>query len=342
MSDSVRVAVAPWSIDPDVAKDALALLRTAKRVLVPTHQNVDADALASAIALCVALEQVGVEALPVISDGNLPHSLKFLPFLDRVLIYGQHELPEFDVLCLADSSDRRRLGNLQTDHPDWFEGSIPMVNIDHHVTNERFGELNLIQPESVATCAVLTEHLPDWGLTISREVAENLATGIVTDTLGFRTSNTSPACLRQAALLMETGINFPELYDIALNRRSYNAAHYWGAGLASLKSEHGIVYGTLTIAERKASGYGGNDDADLINLISTIEKHKIGMVFVEQSDNHVKISWRALQPGVDVSGLAKSFGGGGHQAAAGADIPGTLAEIQLQVLKATRDMLQSS
>ena len=110
MADDPRSTAAPWSIDPTVAEEALALLRTATRVLVPTHQNVDADALASAIALCVALEQVGVEAVPVVSDGSLPHSLTFLPFLDRVLIYGQHELPEFDVLCLADSSDRRRIG----------------------------------------------------------------------------------------------------------------------------------------------------------------------------------------------------------------------------------------
>ena len=91
--------------------------------------------------------------------------------------------------------------------------------------------------------------------------------------------------------------------------------------------------------DRKASGYGGNDDADLINMISAIENHKVGMIFVEQHDNHVKISWRALEQGVDVSIVAKHFGGGGHAAAAGADIPGTLSEIQPLVLKTTKEML---
>lgn len=304
----------------------------AQNILIVSHVRPDGDAIGSLLGLGLALREAGKNVETVLTDG-LPASFRHLPGSDQV---KKTVAAPFDLFVTVDCADFRRTGKQFENYRQ------PDVNIDHHVTNERFGELNLIQPESVATCAVLTEHLPDWGLTISRAVAENLATGIVTDTLGFRTSNTSPACLRQAAILMETGINLPELYDIALNRRSYQAAHYWGSGLANLKSEHGIVYATLTVADRKACGYGGNDDADLINLISTIEKHKIGMVFVEQSDSHVKISWRALQPGVDVSGLAKSFGGGGHQAAAGADIPGTLAEIQPKVLQATRDMLQSA
>ena len=85
--------------------------------------------------------------------------------------------------------------------------------------------------------------------------------------------------------------------------------------------------------------YGGNDDADLINMISAIDGAKVGMIFVEQTDNKVKISWRALEPGIDVSPIAKHFNGGGHKAAAGADIPGSLAEIQPRVLKTTREML---
>jgi phosphoesterase RecJ-like protein len=164
-------------------------------------------------------------------------------------------------------------------------------------------------------------------------------TGIITDTLGFRTSNTSPEALRQAATLMETGVNMPELYMRGLINRSFVATRYWGAGLASLKQDSGIVYATLTVADRKSVGYGGNDDADLINLISSIDGNKVGMVFVEQSDRNVKISWRALAPGVDVSRVATHFGGGGHAAAAGADIPGALADVQPTVLKTTKEML---
>ena len=106
-----------------------------------------------------------------------------------------------------------------------------------------------------------------------------------------------------------------------------------------MEQKNGIVWSTLTLDDRKRSGYTGNDDADLINMISAIDGNKIGMIFVEQSDNHVKISWRALESGIDVSKVAKHFNGGGHAAAAGADIPGALDEIKSLVLMTTRDML---
>jgi phosphoesterase RecJ-like protein len=124
-----------------------------------------------------------------------------------------------------------------------------------------------------------------------------------------------------------------------LIRRSYEATRYWGAGLSKLERKNGIVWGTLTLEDRKAAGYSGNDDADLINTISAVDGFKVGMIFVEQSDNKVKISWRALEKDVDVSPIAKHFGGGGHAAAAGADIPGALSEVQPQVLQITREML---
>ena len=125
----------------------------------------------------------------------------------------------------------------------------------------------------------------------------------------------------------------------SLVKKSFPAARYWGAGLSSMEQKNGIVWGTLTVQDRKKAGYGGNDDADLINMISAIDGNKVGMIFVEQTDNHVKISWRALEPGIDVSPIAKHFGGGGHAAAAGEDIPGALQDIQPLVLKTTYDML---
>ena len=216
---------------------------------------------------------------------------------------------------------------------------ITNINIDHHKTNERFGKINLIEAEEVATSAILTAHLPEWGYKITQPIAAALLTGIITDTLGFRTSNTTPEALRQCATLMETGVDMPEIYMRALVKKTFPAAKYWGAGLSSLESKNGIVWGTLTVADRKAAGYGGNDDADLINMISAIDGNKVGMVFVEQTDNHVKISWRALEAGVDVSPIAKHFQGGGHAAAAGADIRGSLSEVQKEVLEKTREML---
>lgn len=304
-------------------------LAAANNIIVASHVRPDGDAIGSLLGLGLALQNAGKSVQMVLVDG-MPSSYKYLEGSDlvRKAPNGSH-----DLFITVDCADFKRVGKT-------FENfGRPDINIDHHITNEKFGDLNLIEPEEVATSAILTNHLPEWDLEITKPIAAALLTGIVTDTLGFRTSNTTPESLRQAATLMEKGVDMPDLYMRALVRKSFSAAKYWGAGLSSLESKNGIVWGTLTLADRKSTGYGGNDDADLINMISAIDNNKVGMVFVEQSDNHVKVSWRALEQGVDVSPVAKYFRGGGHAAAAGADIQGSLSEVERDVLHKTREML---
>ncbi len=304
-------------------------LGVAKKIVIASHVRPDGDAIGSLLGLGLALHDAGKSVQMVLADG-VPSSFKYLEgskFIEKEP-KGNH-----DTFITVDCADFKRTGSIFANFGQ------PDINIDHHKTNEKFGKLNLIEAEEVATSAILTNYLPAWGLTITKPIAAALLTGIITDTLGFRTSNITPEALRQAATLMETGVDMPEIYMRSLVRRSYPAARYWGAGLSTLQSKNDIVWGTLTLADRKAAGYGGNDDADLINMISAIDGNKVGMIFVEQNNNHVKISWRALEAGVDVSQVAKHFQGGGHAAAAGADIQGSLSEVQKEVLKKTREML---
>lgn len=304
-------------------------LADSKKVVIASHVRPDGDAIGSLIGLGLALQNAGKTVEMVLADGA-PSSFKFLEGSELVIKQptGGH-----DTFITVDCADFKRTGKI-------FENfGQPDINIDHHKTNENFGKLNLIEADEVATAAILTTHLPEWGFAITKPIAAALLTGILTDTLGFRTSNVTPAALRQSAQLMETGVDLPEIYMQSLVRKSYPAARYWGAGLSNLESKNGMVWAALTIADRKSAGYGGNDDADLINMISAIDGNKVGMVFVEQGNNHVKISWRALQPGIDVSPVAKHFNGGGHAAAAGADIEGTLKDIQKEVLAKTRQLL---
>jgi phosphoesterase RecJ-like protein len=306
-------------------------LDRAKNIVIASHIRPDGDAIGSLLGLGLALRDTGKSVQMILVDG-VSSSFKHLEGSDLIL---KAPTGEHDTFVTVDCADFKRVGKV-------FENfGSPDINIDHHKTNERFGKINLIEPEEVATAAILTKELPAWGYTITKPIAAALLTGIVTDTLGFRTSNTNPSALRLCAQLMETGVDMTELYMKALVSKSFPAARYWGAGLSKLEHQDGIVWATLTLEDRKKSGYTGNDDADLINIISAIEGHKVGMIFVEQNDQHVKISWRALEPGVDVSGVAKHFNGGGHAAAAGADIPGALSEVQPLVLKATLEMLSS-
>jgi len=304
-------------------------LNQAQSILIASHVRPDGDAIGALLALGLALQNAGKTVQMVLQDG-VPASFRHLQGHNQV---QKEPKGEWDTFISVDCADFKRLGK------PFQSGPKPDINIDHHITNEKFGKINLIVGEEVATSAILTDCLPLWGLEITQPIAAALLTGIVTDTLGFRISSTTPESLRQAALLMERGADLPDLYSRALVRRTYPAARYWGAGLSSLERSDGLVWGTLTVADRKAAGYSGNDDADLINVISAIDGSQVGMIFVEQSDQRVKISWRAIEDGVDVSQVAKHFGGGGHAAAAGADIPGSLSEIQPLVLKTTREML---
>lgn len=304
-------------------------LADAQKVVIASHVRPDGDAIGSLLGLGLALQDAGKTVEMILVDGA-PASFKFL---EGSQLVKKEPTGGHDTFITVDCADFKRTGKV-------FENfGQPDINIDHHKTNEQFGKLNLIEADEVATAAILTKHLPEWGLKITKPIAAALLTGILTDTLGFRTSNVTPEALRQAAQLMETGVDLPEIYMESLVRKSFPAAKYWGAGLSSLESQNGIVWGTLTLADRKSAGYGGNDDADLINMISAIDGNKVGMVFVEQSNNHVKISWRALQPDIDVSPIAKHFKGGGHAAAAGADIEGSLADIQREVLQKTKEVL---
>jgi phosphoesterase RecJ-like protein len=316
-------------VDTELAGEIRNRLAAAKNVVIASHVRPDGDAIGSLLGIGLALRDAGKSVQMILADG-VPSSFKYLEGSELIKkeVVGEH-----DTFITVDCADFKRTGKI-------FENfGQPDINIDHHKTNERFGKLNLIEAEEVATSAILTNHLPEWKLNISQPIATALLTGIITDTLGFRTSNTTPESLRQAATLMEAGVDMSEIYMRALVYKTFPAARYWGAGLSSLQSEDGIVWGTLTLTDRKGASYTGNDDADLINMISAIDGNKVGMVFVEQSDKHVKISWRAIAPGVDVSQVAKHFKGGGHAAAAGADIEGALSEIQPEVLKKTREML---
>jgi bifunctional oligoribonuclease and PAP phosphatase NrnA len=316
-------------MNEDIIGEIKSRLENAKKVVVASHVRPDGDAIGSLLGLGLALQNAGKSVQMVLVDG-VSSSFRHLEGSELIV---KEPKGEHDTFITVDCADFKRVGKFFENfgHPD--------INIDHHKTNENFGKLNLIEADEVATAAILTNHLPVWGYAITKPIASALLTGIITDTLGFRTSNITPKALRQCAILMETGADMPDLYMRALVKKSFVAARYWGAGLSSMEQKDGMVWGTLTLVDRKKTGYGGNDDADLINMISAIDGNKIGMIFVEQSNSSVKVSWRALENRIDVSKVAKHFHGGGHAAAAGADIPGALKDVQLQVLKTTREML---
>jgi phosphoesterase RecJ-like protein len=303
-------------------------IAAANNILVVSHKRPDGDAIGSVLGMGLALRKTGKQVQMVLTDG-FPSSFHHLPGAKDI---SRKVDASYDLSIILDASDLMRINGVLP------EGEIPDINIDHHISNVNFARINYVEPESAATCQVLAEILPLLGLAVDRDVAEALLSGIISDTLGYRTSNTTPSTFLISASLMEKGANLTGLYNKALNSRSFEAVKYWGAGLTRLEREGGMAWTSLTLQDRNDYSYPGNDDADLINILSSLDDFDVVLIFVEQKDGKVKVSWRS-KPGIDVSTLASHFGGGGHPAAAGAEIAGNLEEIQQQVLEYSRNYM---
>lgn len=304
-------------------------VQNAESIGVTAHIRPDGDAVGSVIALGLALISANKQVQMVLRDG-VSNTFKHLQGSELV---KQKFESDCDLYIALDSSDLLRLGGVLRDHQ-------ADICIDHHITNEKYAKINLVRPDTVATCAILAEVIPQLGLTIDLPVANALLTGILSDSIGFRTSNTNADALRIAADLMDKGANITNLYNKALISRPFEAAKYWGFALQKLQRSDGLVWTTLTLEDRKNSAYPGNDDADLINVLSSIDPLDVVVLFVEQKPDLVKVSWRA-RPGLDISGIAHSLGGGGHPAAAGVELAGTLSVVSEKILQLTANYLKN-
>jgi phosphoesterase RecJ-like protein len=304
-------------------------IKKARNFLIVSHLRPDGDAIGSLLGIGLALINRGKEVQMVISDG-VPENFKFLAGSELI---GIKPTGKVDYIIVVDSSDLLRTNSVLNGY------GIPDLNIDHHKTNTYFGKTNLIDSEAVATAEIIAEYSPFLNLDITPAVSNALLTGIITDTIGFRTTNVTPKTLQITSKLMELGGNLAEIYHRTIVEQSYSAARYWGAGLSKLQMENGLVWTTLSLNDRRSADYKYQDDADLVKVLSAIDGAKIAVILTEQSLGYVKISWRLCgshRTDLDVSEIALKFGGGGHKAAAGADVKGKLDEVLNEVLINTR------
>lgn len=301
-------------------------LAKAQRVGIVSHVYPDGDAVGSVLGLGLALESAGKQVWMALAHG-VPEDFRFLPGAERVLTF----IPEdayLDVLIAVDSGSRERLG--EAIPPDW---SVD-INIDHHATNTRFATLNFVEPEAPSTTAILARYLPTWGFPLNRDVATVLLAGLVTDTLGLRTDSVTPDTMRLVATLMEHGAPLHDIFYETLVAKPFASLKYWGFGLRRMMRSGPLVWSWVTAQDRALAGYETEDDADVVNQLLRAREAQVSLIFVERRGPRVKMSWRA-KPGLDMAPLAERFGGGGHAAAAGAILEGTMEEVMPKVLRET-------
>ncbi len=310
-----------WKLDSASATEALAQLKQARRVLLPTHQNVDADSMSSVLALKMALEQNDIESVVLVTDGEVPHSLEFLPKVDDVVLYGVDELPEYDMLLMADCSDRTRLAGFYRDDPSRVDGSVPIVNIDHHITNDNFGVVNIVEPKAASTTEVVTDILAVWGVVLTKDIAQCLLAGIYGDTLGLRTESTTARTMRTAADLVDSGGNPVPIVNALFRLKPKSSVCLWRAALRNVQWTGQLIWTELPQAAFDECGAQKSESEGMVNFLVGTEGSRAAAL-LHESDNGWRVSMRSMTEDVDVAAIAAQFGGGGHPRAAGVQIDG--------------------
>jgi bifunctional oligoribonuclease and PAP phosphatase NrnA len=310
-----------WKLDNAEALDALALLKRARRVLLPTHQNVDADSMSSVIALKMALEQNGIEAVALVTDGEVPHSLEFLPGIDDVLLYGVDDLPQYDLLLMADCSDRTRLAGFYKDDPSRVDGSTPIINVDHHITNDEYGVVNIVEPKAASTTEVITDVLAVWGVVLTRDISQCLLAGIYGDTLGLRTESTTARTLRTAADLVDSGANPVPIVNSLFRLKPKSSVCLWRAALRNVQWTGQLIWTELTEAAFQDCGARKSESEGMVNFLVGTEGSRAAALLYA-NEHGWRVSMRSMTEDVDVAAIAATFGGGGHPRAAGVQIEG--------------------
>lgn len=295
-------------------------LSAAPSLVVLTHANPDADGVASLLALCHALTARGRRIQAAVGDGTLPDTLRFLPGADTLRAPEDLEVTPDNLLVLVDCADEERLGPLYQAHTEWFTGTRPIVNIDHHVTNTRFGTINLIDPEAAATCEVLAVLFLEMGVPIDAELATCLLAGIEGDTLGLRTPSTTSRTLRTAAILLDQGANLDTIVDHLFRVKPFSTIRLWGQALSRAVWAGDVVWTEITqemLAESDAQAAEGEG---IVNFLAGTRGALVGALFYEQPDGW-RVSLRSIREDVDVAAIARRYGGGGHSRAAGCRVP---------------------
>lgn len=303
-------------------------LSQAKNVLVIAHQQPDADALGSMVAIGNWASELGIAHTKFCIDqpiDNLRWLVDFEPIvIDPALILEQ----DYDLVFVLDSGDLRYAG-VDKIVPQLLNHPL-IINIDHHATNESFGDLNLVDVNEVSTTAILYKLFRTVGIKVSAKTASAMLAGIIFDTYNFTNPNTNDSALTTASRLLSAGASLPQISDSILKTKTVNALRVWGQILMRLRynSDLGIATTVVTADDLKQGLTSTEVSEGVANFLNNLSDVTAALILQEQEGGMIKGSLRTNNDNIDVSKFAQIFGGGGHKKAAGFKIKGKLVQDQ--------------
>ena len=319
-----------------------AFLDRHQRFLLTTHVNPDGDAIGSEVAMARWLRARGKQ-VRILNDSPTPSAFGWLTAEDTVEVYDEAlceaRFAEADALLVLDTSNKQRIGRLAR-HLD--RHAIAIGIVDHHVTHEGFGQVNVVEPELASTASLVFELLGEAGVKLDLLMAEALYVGLFTDTGNFRYSNTDARAHRMAAALVEAGVDPSDVTSRVHATAPAGRLRFFGEVLAALQLLEG---GKLVVIEAapehfQKHGLVGADTEGLVDIPRAIAGVEVVALFSEVEASKVKVSLRSTG-NVTIDQVCSRWGGGGHPHAAGVQLRGSREDARAKLLPAIVELLDA-
>ncbi len=307
-----------------------AAIDAAENILVASHLRPDGDAYGSALAVSLWLKSLGKTVTSWNEDGML-EKFTFMPGSEMVTLPPATP-QEFDLVVALDNSVKNRLGTVWAS----VAGTPKVINMDHHVSNTLYGDLNYIDPSAPATGQIIFEFFKAQGVTITADIATNLFVAISTDTGSFQYAGTDARTFEAASGLVAAGVKVGDLsgamYQSQPRRRLELLRH--ALNEAKFTCDGHLASFSLSLDAVSSMGVIPEDNEGIIDHLRSVEGVVAAVFFEELPEGKVRVSARSKDARVNVCTICGQFGGGGHPLASGARMVGTLAEVEATFLEA--------
>ncbi len=303
----------------------ISKIKESNRIAIMSHIMPDGDNVGSSLALYNALKKYGKDVRFILDD-DIPKVYCFLKGSDKVEKPGAHE--SFDVVIALDCGDAERLGKCGVYLKDNF-----VINIDHHISNNGYGDLNMVDANAAATGEIIYHIIKILGIDMDTDISECLYTAIVTDTGQFQYSNTTSITHQIAGDLINNGVNVSLMFERIYQNSSKEKIMLMKTALDTLEFYNNDAVSCISLSlEQMREANAKEEDCDgLINLARDIECVEVAIFLKELEPGKIKVGLRSKKK-VDVAEVALKYGGGGHVRASGCTLQGTIDEVKKQIL----------
>lgn len=305
-------------------KEAISLINTAKKILLISHRRPDGDTLGASVGLHLALAQMSKQTVLACID-DVPQRLAFITdFLpDTHKFQKELDLDDFDLIIVCDAGAHHMTG-FHEKYPDFLEKRVPIINIDHHGSNDNFGTVNIVDTKASSATMIIYKLLKQLPVKITREIASVLLAGIYSDTGAFMHSNTTEEAFEIAAELSAFGVSMNVIVRQLFRQATLGQLRLWGYILENMrKNEKKILSSVVAESDFKVIGAHSSDTGGIIDLMNTVTDTTYSLLLAED-EGVVKGSLRTQRDDVNLSDIAAQFGGGGHPKASGFRVNGKL------------------